>query len=377
MSTLTHHVESTKEPAALYMAIELSATKWHLVFGVGLATAMRHRTIAAGAVEALRAEVQRARRRFRLAADAPVRSCYEAGREAFWVHRLLTREGIINVVADSSSIEVNRRQRRAKTDRIDGEKLFRLLVRHGSGERDVWHVVRVPAEALEDARHQEREIATLVAERTRWRNRIHALLMTQGVRTSIGRDFATRLPQLCDWTGAALPSGVVQRITGAWAVLRTIETRLRAVRRAQATEVAAAATAPAQIAAQLERLRGIAVRSATVLAKELFSRDLHNRREVGALTGLVGTPYASGGTRREQGISHAGLARVRAIAVELAHTWRRYQPQSALTQWFEQRFGAGGRRSRKVGIVALARRLIIALWRYSRTGQVPAGAIVA
>jgi transposase len=375
MSTLTHPVESTRATPALYMALELSATTWHLVFGVGLATAVRHRTIAAGDVAGLRAEIGRARQRFGLAADAPVRSCYEAGREGFWVHRHVTREGLTNVVVDSSSIEVSRRARRAKTDRLDGGKLWRLLVRYWSGERDVWHVVRVPSEALEDSRHQERGIATLVAERTAWRNRIHGLLMLHGRRTRITPRFGTQLAALRDWQGDALPPGVVRRITDAWQVLTTIEAHLRAARRAQRAELAAATSAPAQIAARLQRLRGVGARSAAVLAKELFSRDLRNRREVGALTGLVGTPYASGGTVREQGISRAGLARVRAIAVELAWAWRRYQPHSAVTQWFEQRFGAGGRRSRKVGIVALARRLVIALWQYTRTGVVPVGAI--
>lgn len=376
MSKATQQRESTGTDRVLYMAMELSAARWHLVFGVGMGTPVRHRTIAAGAVEQLREEMRRARTRFGLPADAPVRSCYEAGRDGFWVHRLLTKEGIENLVVDSSSIEVDRRQRRAKTDRLDGVKLVRKLVQYWGGDRATWKVVHVPSDAVEDARHTERGIATLTAERTTWRNRIHALLMLQGVRTGIGADFGERLATLRTWAGEPLPPGVLERLRQATQMLSAIETALRTARQAQRAELAAAATPAAQIARQLQRLRAIGTGTAALLAKELFSRDLRNRREVGALTGLVGVPYNSGETAHEQGISRAGLSRIRGIAVELAWLWRRYQPHSDLTRWFEQRFGGGGKRARKVGIVALARRLMVALWRYTRTGIVPAGAAV-
>jgi len=358
------------------MAIELSASQWHLVSGVGVASPVRHRTIPAGAAEALREELRRARARFGLPVDAPVRSCYEAGRDGFWVHRFLTQEGIESLVVDSSSIEVDRRQRRAKTDRLDGRRLFRKLVQYWGGDRDTWKVVHVPSEALEDTRHAERGIATLTAERTRWRNRIHALLMLHGVRTTITGDFGDRLERLRTWADAPLPPGLVGRLRQAWRMLTTVEGELRTARQAQRAELAAAATAPAQLAVQLRRLHAIGEGTAALLAKELFSRDLRNRREVGALTGLVGVPYDSGETSHEQGISRAGVSRVRGVAVELAWLWRRYQPRSELTRWFEHRFGAGGKRARKVGIVALARRLMVALWRYLQTGIVPAGATV-
>lgn len=376
MSNVTHQAESTGEGGVLYMALELSTTKWHLVTGVGAATAVRHRVIGAGAVAELRDELRRARVRFKLAAGAPVRSCYEAGRDAFWIHRLLTAEGITNVVVDSSSIEVPRRARRAKTDRLDGKALFRKLVQYWTGDRDTWKVVHVPSPGLEDARQGERGIATLTGERTRWRNRLHALLMQQGVRTTIGRDFGERLGALRTWAGDPLPAGLRARVEQAWRMLTAVETELRTARAGQATELAAAAPGPAQRAAQLHRLRAIGPGTAALLAKELFSRDLRNRREVGALTGLVGVPYASGATAREQGVSRAGLSRVRGVAVELAWLWRRYQPDSELTRWFERRWGAEGKRARKIGIVAMARRLMVALWRYLETGVVPAGATV-
>jgi transposase len=201
------------------MAMELSAGKWHLVFGVGLATPVRHRTMAAGAAAQLQEEVRRARARYGQPADAPVRSCHEAGRDGFWVHRLLTRAGIENLVVDSSSIEVTRRPRRAKTDRVDATRLFRKLVQYWGGDRDTWKVVHVPSEALEDARQAERGIATLTAERTTWRNRIHGLLMLAGVRTPITADFGERLASLCTWAGAPLPPGLRVRLGQAWRML--------------------------------------------------------------------------------------------------------------------------------------------------------------
>jgi transposase len=298
----------------------------------------------------------------------------------------LTREGVENVVVDSSSIEVDRRQRRAKTDRLDGTKLFRKLVQYGGGDRATWKVVHVPTEALEETRQLERGIGTLTAERTTWRNRLHALLMLQGVRTSITAEFGERLETLRTWAGTPLPPGLLTRVRQAWRMLAAVEAELRAARAAQRAELAAAAAAeapavtgaatPGQMAAQLQRLKAIGPGTAALLAKELFSRGLRNRREVGALTGLVGVPSDSGETRRDQGISRAGLSRIRGVAVEWAWVWRRYQPNSALTRWFEARFGAGGLRARKVGIVALARRLMVALWRYTQTGIVPAGATV-
>jgi transposase len=376
MTQMTHQSESSGTALALYMAIELSATKWHLAFGVGVGTPVRHRVIEAGDVKRLQEEMRRARQRFGLRAEATVRSCYEAGRDGFWVHRLLTREGIDNRVIDSSSIEVNRRAKQAKTDRLDGTKLVRLLMRFWTGDVAVWKVVHVPDDALEDVRHQERGMATLTVERTTWRNRLHALLMLQGIRTTITADFGTRIRRLRTWAGAPLPDGLRERVEQAWRMLQAVDAELKRARRAQRAELAAAASPPARQAAQLLRVVGVGPGTATVLAKELFSRDLRNRREVGALTGLVGVPYASGAYVREQGISRAGLARVRRVAVELAWAWRRYQPMSALTGWFEQRFGAGGKRARKVGIVALARRVVVALWRYVTAGIVPAGAIV-
>jgi transposase len=377
-------VQSTEGGGVLYMALELSAKEWLLAFGVGVATPVRRRRMPAGAVEVLRDEVAGARERFGLAADAPVRSCYEAGRDGFWVHRLLTQEGITNLVVDSSSIEVSRRARRAKTDRLDAEHLLRLLCRAWGGERQVWHVVHVPSPALEDTRQVERWVATLVQERTRWRNRIRGLLALQGVRVALTPAGLAALATSRTGDGAPLPPHWLARVHASWRQWQDVEAQLRTARRAQRARLRAAAAAarttplaartPEMLAAQLHGLRGVGIRTALPIAKEVLGRDLRNRRQVGALSGFVPMPYQSGTRAHEQGISRAGLRRMRGVLVELAWQWVRYQPTSALTRWYQARFGAGGRRPRKVGIVAVARRLLIALWRYVQTGALPDGA---
>jgi transposase len=356
------------------MALELSASRWVLAFGLGLATPSRRRTIRAGDETALRQELAAARARFGLAATAPVRSCYEAGRDGFWVHRWLATLAVDNVVVDSASIEVSRRRRRAKTDRLDADALLRRLIRYWLGERDQWKVVHVPTVAMEDARQAERSLAMLTAERTRYRNRLHGVLATQGVRLRLGPAWLTQLATVTRPDGAGLPPGVITRLTLQWALLQTIEQALRQARERQRTQVAAGATPAAVRTQRLQQLKGIRARSAAVLATELFARDVRNRREVGALSGLVPVPYQSGETGHDQGISRAGLRHVRRIVVEVAWAWVRWQPDSALTRWYQQRFGTGGGRLRRIGIVALARKLVIALWRYSEQGIVPAGA---
>jgi transposase len=376
MCQIPHHAESTGTGAVLYMALELSARRWQLAFGLGLATPSRRRTIAAGDEKALRREIVAATERFGLAAGTSVRSCYEAGRDGFWVHRLLERLGVLNVVVDSASIEVSRRRRRAKTDRLDAEALLRRLIRYWLGERDQWKIVHVPSVAVEDARHAERSLAMLTAERTRSRNRLHGLLATHGVRMKLTPAFGARLATLPTPDDRGLPPGVIARLTVTWRLLQAIEQELRTARTAQAAEARAAATPAAVRTQRLQQLKGIRVHSAAVLAKEVLVRDLRNRRQVGALSGFVPVPYQSGEAGHDQGISRAGLKAVRRILVEVAWSWVRWQPGSELTRWYRTRFGAGGGRLRRIGIVALARKLLIALWRYSEQGVLPAGAVL-
>ena len=371
MTSTTHRQECTA--AALYVAVELSADEWLLTMSQGPEGRRQRARIRPGDRPGFERAIAVARTRWGLSAAAPVRSCYEAGRDGFWPHRWLTALGVSNLVVDSSSIEVPRRVRRAKTDRLDGEKLLRLLLRHWGGERGMWQVVHVPSRETEDARHASRGLTTLATERTRYRNRIRSLLALHGVRrVRLDAQLPTRLATLTDWAGALLPAGVVGRIRETHRLLQAVEAERQRARRLERQHVR---TPEAVTCAQrLARVRGVAARSATILADELLGRGLRNRREVGALSGLVSAPYRSGTIQRDQGLVRSGVPAVRRIAIELAWAWLRYQPHSALAQWYHRRFGTGGAVLRRIGIVALARRVLIALWRYSETGIVPAGA---
>lgn len=372
MTNPAHRHEST---AALYVAIELSTKEWLLTMSTAPGARRQRVRLRPGDRPALERVLAEAKRRAGLPPDAPVRSCCEAGRDGFWPHRLLTAIGVVNLVVDSSSIEVPRRLRRAKTDRLDGEKLLRLLLRHWGGERGMWQVVHVPTREAEDARHASRGLTTLQAERTRYRNRIRGLLALHGVlRVRLDAQLPARVATLTDWAGAPVPAGVVARVLETHRLLQAVEQECRRARQQERQRVrASAATTCAQ---RLAQLRGIAARTAAILADELLGRELRNRREVGALSGLVSAPYGSGTIQRDQGLVRSGVPAVRRIAIELAWAWERYQPTSALTLWYRRRFGGGGPVPRRIGIVALARRVLIALWRYHETGVVPEGAVL-
>jgi transposase len=385
---------ATTRPAdrvpVVYLAFELGATTWKLGSTTGFGQPVRERTIAARSLAAVTRELTEAKAHVGLPADAAVVSCYEAGRDGFWLHRYLASLGVANRAVDSSSIEVKRRARRAKTDRLDVHKLLSMLVRAEHGERKVWSVVRVPAPADEDRRQLHRELGTLTREQTRLTNRIKGLLASQGVVLPVQGDFRAQLAAVRLWDGTPLGAALTARLEREWAAREAVRTRMRAL----AAERHACLTVPSdgpgpdraggfppEALRQVERLvalRGIGEASAWLLVMELFGwRTFHNRREVGALLGLTATPYQSGASTHEQGISKAGNRRVRALAVQLAWAWLRYQPESALSQWYRTRFAAGGPRPRRVGIVALARKLLIALWRYLAAGEVPAGAVLS
>ena len=372
---------TTREPASpnsarLYLSFELGERDWKLAFTIGLGHRPRHRTIRAGQLGALDHELERARARFGLAPDTPVVSCYEAGRDGFWLHRALLARGIQNVVVDAASIEVNRRARRAKSDRLDNAKLNEMLVRYHAGEQRVWHVVRVPSEADEDRRHLERERQTLVRERTRLRNRIQGLLATQGVTVPLTGDIGAALGRARRWDGTALPAGLVARLEREGARLAAVSAAVTALETARRA-ASRGATATAGCSQRLERLRAIGPTIAWTLASEVFGwRQFRNRREVGSLLGLTPTLSQSGAECRELGIAKSGDPHLRALAVELAWLWLRYQPQSALSRWYQARYAGGGPRLRRIGIVALARKLVIALWRYVAFDQLPEGALL-
>lgn len=279
------------------------------------------------------------------------------------------------MVVDSSSIEVNRRARRAKTDRLDAGKLVYLLMRWAQGERRVWSVVHVPTPEAEAARQLTREIGTVREDRTRTRNRIHALLATQGIRRPLTRGFAAQLVTLQTGDGRPLDVACQARLAREWAQLETIEGRLAGLHAARRAQIAEGETRVAQVARQLTRLRGIADTSAALYSAELFgTRTFSNGRQLGALTGLVPVPYRSDQRVQDQGISKAGRAELRRVSVQVAWCWLRWQPDSALAQWFTRRFATAGGRSRRIGIVAVARKLVIALWRFVEHGVIPAGA---
>jgi transposase len=361
----------------LFLAFELGKNTWKLGFTIGVAQQPRERTIPAGEVARLQQEIARAKQRFGLPEDARVMSCYEAGRDGFWLHRYLVAHSVENLVIDSASIEVNRRQRRAKTDRLDVRKLLTMLLRHMAGEKKVWSVVRVPSVDEEDRRQLHRELTTAKHDRTRVLNRMQGLLASYGVQLSLHGDVDAQIEQVQQWDGAPLPAALRTRLKRAWqqvgfltAHIQTLEAERRALlRRSEDPAVA-------QVR-QLFTLRGIGVNSAWLYVMEFFAwRDFQTPKQVGALAGLTPTPYQSGQSRRDLGIAKAGNRHIRAMAIEIAWAWRRFQPTSALAQWYERRFGLGSARLRKLGIVALARKLLIALWRFLKTGVLPEGAVL-
>jgi transposase len=363
---------SVSEPT-LYVAFELGKKDWKLAMTCGFGIQPWLRTVASREWGAVERAIAQGRAHFGLSTAARVVSCYEAGRDGFWIHRALTARGIVNRVVDSASIEVNRRARRAKTDRLDALKLVTMLVRVWAGERRVWSEVRVPTVAAEAARQVSRERTALTQDQTRLVNQMRGWLATWGATLPVRRrgEWWTTLR---DWAGAALPVERQARLARAEARRQSLEAQIAEL---DAQQQAAVMAAPAPAALRrLVQLKGVATTSASVLLDEgLVWRAFRNRRQIGGLLGFAPTPYDSGESTREQGISRAGNARLQAISIQLAWNWVRWQPLSALTHWYQANFGKG-KRARRIGIVAVARKLMIALWRYVTTGVVPEGAIV-
>jgi transposase len=358
----------------LYVALELGKKDWKLAMTSGFGRAPWLRTIAAGDMAAVERAVRSGRERFELAANARIVSCYEAGRDGFWIHRALLARGIENRVVDSASIEVNRRARRTKTDRIDALKLVMMLVRVCCGERRVWAEVRVPSAEAEAARHRSRERTALIQEQVRLRNQIGSWLATCGCRvTARTRQQAAWWTSVRDWAAAPLPPPVQARIARAEARLALVAEQIATIDESQTATVRQADADSAL--GRLVQLKGVATTSASVLIDEGVEwRGFQNRRQIGGLLGFAPAKYDSGESVRDQGITRAGNKRLQSVMVQLAWGWVHWQRQSALTQWYLERFGRG-KRSRRVGIVALARKLLIALWRYATAGVLPVGAV--
>jgi transposase len=373
----TRNVQESATGNTLFVAFELSEKTWKLGFTTGHGQKPRERTVPARQQERVLDEIAQAKRRLGLPDTAPVVSCYEAGREAFWLHRFLLAQGITNHVVDSSAIEVNRRQRRAKSDGLDVRKLLSMLMRYHHGERQVWQVVKVPSVEAEDRRHLHRDLETLKQERASTMTRIEGLLSSQGLRVVSLIKLPEQLEALRLWDGSPLPPGLRCRVLRVYAQYTFLSEQIAAVEAERRTQLQTSAEASIDKVRQLMQLKGIGINGAWLLVMEFFGwRAFKNRREVGGLAGFTPTPYQSGESARDQGITKSGNRHVRWMTTELAWSWLRFQPDSALSCWFRKRFGGGGKRLRRIGIVAVARKLLIALWRFLETGVLPEGAVL-
>jgi transposase len=370
-NTATTPKDST--PSVLYMAMELSNKRWVLGFGKG-DVKFRQKSVDAGDLLGVMEEIEKAKGKFGLPSESKVVSCYEAGRDGFWIHRKLLEMGVDNKVVDSSSIEVNRRYRRSKTDRLDVKKLLSMLVRYAQGEADVWSVVRPPSVEMEDARRLHRERGRLIKERTGHSARIQSILITHGIRLKPrDKNFLSELDRLHQ--NGALPSGAQRDVRREYERWELVCRQLAELESEQKERLAKQNTVETEQIRRLMNLKGVGVQSAWLLVMEFFGwRTFRNRKELASLAGLVNAPFNSGAGGHDQGISKSGNHRVRVVMTELAWLWLRYQPASKHSKWFWARFGGGSSRMRRVGIVALARKLLVDLWRYADKGIIPEGA---
>ena len=361
----------------IHIAIELSVSSWLVAARLPGADKSRLQRLEGGDAAALLAHIVelRSRASVKLGGAVNVACCFEAGRDGFWLHRLLTAHGIAAYVLEPTSILVNRRARRAKTDRLDAEGMLRVLATWLGGDHQVCSMVRVPTPDEEDAKRPHREREHLVQEKLRIENRIEALLFTQGIRERPSlRSWDRDMAELRTGDGRALPPllrAEIDRLRRRFVLVLELIRELEA-ERAQALATAAD-DAMARKIITLQRIRGIGENFAAVLVREVFYRSFANRRHLASYVGIVPMPYQSGGMDRDRSISRAGNPRARTMLIQLAWLWLRYQPGSALATWFRDRVGMLQGRTRRIAIVAMARRLLIALWRYVETGMVPDG----
>ena len=375
MQALTESPPTTGHSGTIFVAIELSQKTWLVTLHSPDRDRISRHKLEGGDHAGLLALIEKVKARAaeKLGSAPRVVSCYEAGYDGFWLHRLLQAAGITNFVFDAASIAVEQRSRRAKTDRIDGELMLRTLMAYLRGEPRVVRIVRVPSVAEEDARRASRERDRLVREQTAHTNRIKALLRLLGVAvgTPRRRNWLTWLSQQRDWQGQPLPPHLLAEVQREHARLMLLREQIAALEQAQAAQTSAVPAAMSERRQLLQRLKALGPAFSATLVNELFYKDFRNRREVAAYCGLAPSPWKSGGIDLEQGISKAGNHRARLKAIELAWLWLRHQPDSALSQWFRNRTANAGKRARRIAIVALARKLIVALWRYLSTGLVP------
>ena len=387
----TNPPQSISSNVCLYMSIELAAACWKLGFADQLGRRPRVRSIEAGDFHQLRTEIAAAKKLFGLDSEAAVISCYEAGRDGFWVHRCLVSMGIQSHIVEPASIQVNRKKRRAKTDRIDAQQIVSALIRFHAGDHLACRMIRIPDLETEDVRNINREMRTIKTERTASSNRIKGLLWTQGVtQVTIDGKFPQRLQSMQTAEGKPLGKHLQARLLREFDRLALATSQIRELQMQQAQMMREAAKEAKQIekseaersspkcavtAEFLARLCGIGPVTSWTLASEVFSwRDIQNRRQLAALAGLTPTPHDSGNEEKQQGISKSGRGELRVLLIEVAWGWLLYQPQSDLAKWYQERFNDGTKRNRKIGIVALARKVLVALSKFIRFGEIPAGA---
>jgi transposase len=369
------------EYATVHVAFELSKAKWKLGVLLPGSSKLSRYTIDGGDVTGLRARLADARAKAERMTGKPVRilTCYEAGYDGHWLHRWLTDQGVTSHEIDPSSIEVPRRARHAKTDRIDLERLMRAFLAYLRGEPRACSVVHVPSVDDEDRKRRTRERERLMKECTAHTNRIKGLLHGQGVRDAqpLKRDFIASLDIVRTGDGRPLAPKLKEELVREHARLCLANEQLATLEAKIAAELRAAA--PGSVEAKVRHLidlRSLGLPSAQKLVNEAFYRSFDNRRQVGAYFGLTGTPFNSGNSERDQGISKAGNWRARTLSIEMGWLWLRHQPDSELSRWFHARVGNQKGRVRRIAIVALARKLMVALWRYLTTGVVPTGAVL-
>jgi transposase len=365
----------------IFVAIELSHRSWLVTMHSPDRDRISRHKLAGGDHAGLLALIEHVRQRVagKLGTRPAVVNCYEAGYDGFWLHHLLTAAGITNHVFDPASIAVEQRGRRAKTDRIDGEQLLRTLMAYCRGEPRVVRVVHVPSADQEDARRDTRERDRLVKERVAHINRIKSLLRLLGM--AVGhprrRDWLAWLSGQRDWQGRAVPPRTMTELEREHARLMLVCEQLAALEKQPASRpVTAAAAEMVRRQDRLLQLKALGLALSRKLTNEVFYKEFRNHRQVGAYVGLAPSPWQSGKTSRDQGISKAGNPRARQAAIELAWLWILHQPDSALTHWFRQRTDNASSRIKRIAIVALARKLVVALWRYLTTGLVPEGAVL-
>lgn len=362
----------------LMLGFELSEKEWLLGFSKGFGQKPLRRKIGSRDHRALLAEIAWAKEKLGLSPEARVVSCYEAGRDGFWLHRFLVAHSVENLVVDSASIEVNRKKRRAKSDRVDLVALLDLLARHRAGSvKPVWSVVHVPSVEDEDRRHLHRELKLLKKDRTRVSHRMKGLLANQGLTLNLRQGLRGQLERMRRWDGLPLPPGLRARLERYVDDYEALTSRIEGLEAERRRILREEEDPVLDRVRQLYTLRAVGINTAWAYGTELFGwRNFRNGKQVGSMAGLTPTPFDSGESQREQGIGKDGSRWIRGAAIEFAWGWLRFQPQSELSQWYQRRFGQGSKRLRKIGIVALARKLLVALWRFLETGVLPEGALL-